>query len=205
MSAKIQQERKAVNIRTRWLGWSGREGHAEQRQREGRIGVDQMETREPVEGIRQLLSGITDLYNRLVLVVGPAGSGKTAAVRGVAAEDKRPLVNLGVELSRRLLDLTERQRIIQLPQLLEGIVSEQNSQLLMLDNTEMLFNPALKQDPLRVLLGLSRSRTIVATWLGQIADGHLLYAAPGHPEFRRYPADGLLVVSLGSPMGSRLG
>jgi hypothetical protein len=162
----------------------------------GRLGVDVMQMGEPVEQIRRLLFGISGLYNRLVLVVGPAGSGKTATARAVAQEGDRFWVSLGIELSRRLLDLTERQRIIQLPQLLEEIVSQQSSGLLILDNTEILFNPALKQDPLRLLLGLSRNRTIVATWLGQVANGHLIYATPDHPEFRRYPAEGLLTVSL---------
>jgi hypothetical protein len=168
---------------------------------EKKLATQSMQTREAVEQIGRLLSGISDLYNRLVLVVGPTGSGKTAAVRTVATERSQPLVNLGAELSRRLLDLTERQRIIQLPQLVEEIVSEQRSELLMLDNTEMLFNVALKQDPLRLLLSISRNRTVVATWLGEIADGHLIYAEPSHPEFRQYPAEGLLAVSLNTKAG----
>jgi len=47
-----------------------------------------------------------------------------------------------------------------------------------LDNTEILFNPILKQDPLRLLQRISRNRTVVATWLGNVTDSHLTYAAP---------------------------
>jgi len=68
------------------------------------------------------------------------------------------------------------------------------SDVVLLDNIEILFEVALKQDPLRLLQSISRNRTIVATWSGSIEDGHLVYAAPYHPEYRRYEVGDLLVV-----------
>jgi hypothetical protein len=155
-----------------------------------------MQTQSAVEQIRQRLSGIDDIYNRLVLLVGPSGSGRTAALRALANAEKAPMLNVGAEISRRLLDLTERQRALQLPKLLEEAVAELPNELTLLDNTEVLFNPVLKQDPLRLLQGLSRGRTIVASWPGHVHGGHLTYAVPEHPEFRRYPSVDLLVVCL---------
>ena len=131
-----------------------------------------------------------------VSFVGPSGSGRTAVLRALADADKVPVLNIGHEISRRLLDLTERQRVLQLPKLLEEAVAGLPDTLSILDNTEILFNPVLKQDPLRLLQGLSRDRTIVASWLGNVDGGHLTYAAPEHPEFRRYPSADLLVVCL---------
>jgi predicted ATPase len=75
-----------------------------------------------VNQIRQRLSGIADDYNRLVLLVGPSGGGRTAALRALANAEKVPVLNVGAEISRRLLDLTERQRLLQLPKLLEEAV-----------------------------------------------------------------------------------
>ena len=100
-----------------------------------------------------------------------------------------------MKLSPLLLDLTERQRILQLPKLLEEIVSNAGGQLVTLDNTEILFTVALQQDPLRLLQGLSRNRTIVASWFGSIDGQDLTHAAPNHPEFRRYPIHDLLIVA----------
>jgi type II secretory pathway predicted ATPase ExeA len=155
-----------------------------------------MQTLNAVNQIRQRLSGIADIYNRLVLLVGPSGSGRTTALRSLADAEKVPVFNVGAEISRLLLDMTERQRILQLPKLLEGTVAALPRDLTLLDNTEILFNPALKQDPLRLLQGLSRDRTIVACWLGNVDGGHLTYAVPEHPEFRQYPSAGLLTVNL---------
>src|SRR5512136_777726 len=63
-----------------------------------------------------------ELYHRLVMLVAPAGAGKTAALQDVHERTAAPLVNVNLELSRRMLDLTERQRALQLPRLLSEIV-----------------------------------------------------------------------------------
>ncbi len=135
------------------------------------------------------------LYHRLVLVVGPEGKGKTSALQEVAKRIDARLVNISLELSRRMLDLTERQRALQVQRLLDQIVAEPESDVILLDNVEILFDVALQQDPLRLLQGLSRSRTVAAAWNGSIENDHLVYAAPHHPEYRRYPVGGFLVAS----------
>jgi hypothetical protein len=134
------------------------------------------------------------LYHRLVLVVAPSGSGKTAALQKVASVQSVPLINVNLELSRRMLDLTTRQRTLQLPQLLDTIVSETGKPLVLLDNLEILFDPSLKQDPLRLLQKLSRMRNIVASWNGTWDNGTLEYASPDHPEYRRYSTRDILIV-----------
>jgi hypothetical protein len=153
-----------------------------------------------LDQIRERLSGVAEIYNRLVLLAGHSGSGRTALIRELADAEGVPVLNVGLEISQRLLELTERQRVLQLPKLLEEAVEAFPSKLTLLDNTEVLFNTALKQDPLRLLQGLSRDRTIVASWLGEI-DGHdLTYAVPEHPEFRRYPSADILIVCIKQKM-----
>jgi ABC-type hemin transport system ATPase subunit len=65
-----------------------------------------------------------------------------------------------------MLDLTERQRALQLPRILAEIVGVSAADVVLLDNVEVLFDVSLKQDPLRLLQGLSRNRTVVAAWSG---------------------------------------
>lgn len=149
-----------------------------------------------VDQLVERMRHIQDAYYRLLLIVGPSGSGKTAALRELAAQLRAPLLNLNLELSRLLLDLTGRQRLLQLPQVLRDAVGEE-APVVLLDNTEILFDVSLQQDPLRMLQGLSRTRTVVASWNGRVEGGHLFYATPGHPEYRRYPAHELVVVGPG--------
>ena len=138
------------------------------------------------------------LYHRLVLVVGGAGAGKTAALRDAADRTDAPLVNVNLELSLRLIDLTERQRALRVRPLLDRIIAERGSGVVLLDNLEMLFDATLRQHPLRLLQELSRNRVVAAAWNGSIEGGHVRHAAPGHPEHRRYPLDGVLAVDIGA-------
>lgn len=136
-----------------------------------------------------------ELYHRLVLVVAPSGSGKTSALKEVRQSLGAPLINVNLEISRRMLELTTRQRALQASRLLEDILRQNRSDVVLLDNIEILFEKSLEQDPLRLLQGLSRNRTIVATWNGEIGDNYLIYAAPDHPEYRRYSCQDLQVVT----------
>lgn len=139
------------------------------------------------------------LYHRLVLVVGPTGAGKTAALREAGARAGAPVVNVNLELSRRLLELAGRRRALRVRPLLEGVVAERRSGVVLLDNIELLFDAALAQNPLALLRSLARGRAIAAAWSGRLADGRLEYAEPGHPEHRRYPADGVAALRAEAP------
>jgi len=145
--------------------------------------------------ILQKIGEARELYHRLILMVAPAGSGKTSALQEVSTSTSAPLINVNLEMSRQMLDLTERQRVLQAPRLLGEIIGKVKGELVLLDNIELLFDVNLKQDPLRLLQGLSRNKTVVAAWNGSIWDDYLTYAVPDHPEYRRYPVRDFLVVS----------
>lgn len=142
------------------------------------------------------------LLHRLLLVVAPSGTGKTTAILEVEQRTGFPYLNVNLELSRRLLALTERQRALNVARIMDDIVAQYGSTVILLDNIELLFDRSLQQDPLRLLEELARNRTVVAAWDGFIDDGHLVYATPDHPEYRRYPAAGLLIVSLKAKSGA---
>jgi len=105
------------------------------------------------------------------------------------------LLNVNLEISRRLLDLTEKQRALRISTLLEECVDETGGDTVLLDNAEILFDVALKQDPLRLLEKISRNKTIVVAWNGSIENGNLVYATQDHPEYHRYPVRDSIIVS----------
>ena len=154
----------------------------------------------PSEEILRKIEQAGDLYHRLVLVVAPSGSGKTSALQEAQRRTGAPLLNVNLELSRRLLDLTQTQRALRVPQLLADIVGQAGGQIVLLDNIEILFEASLRQDPLRLLQGISRNLSVVAAWNGSAANGYLIYAAPGHPEYRRCLAKDLLLVVMGDAL-----
>lgn len=145
--------------------------------------------------IMQSINQAAELYHRLIILVAPAGAGKTAALQEVHKQANAPLLNVNLELSRRMLELTERQRALQLPRLLSEIVNVPGADVILLDNIELLFDVSLKQDPLRLLQGMSRNKTIVAAWNGFVENKQLIYATGGHPEYKRYPVRDFLMVN----------
>lgn len=149
-----------------------------------------------VAELHQHIVAARELYHRLVLVVGPPGSGKTRALQEASTATFAPLLNVNLELSLRMLELSETQRVLQASRLLSDIVAQTDSDVVLLDNIEILFDVRLEQDSLRLIKGLSRYRTILAAWDGAVVDGHLVHATPDHREYRRYPVDGFLVVDM---------
>ena len=153
--------------------------------------------------ISQAVASAPQLYHRLVLVVGPALSGKTVALRHLHDKHSWPLLNMNLLLSERLLDLTARRRALRVARIVDDIVDEQDADPVILDNIEMLFHPDLKQDPLRLLQSLSRKRTVVATWRGDLQGSSLTYASPDHPEYRRFEDPEALIVQASSNLPAR--
>lgn len=156
---------------------------------------------EPVlSKILQRIEQATGLYNRLVILQGPAGSKKTATLRAVHEITSASLINVNLELSEKMLELTNQDRMLELPLLLENVVRKNimdcsRSDLILLDNIELLFDVHIKHDPVRLLKDLSRNRIVVATWSGLMDSEYLIYAAPENPEYRRYSVKDLLIVS----------
>ncbi|MBT4816492.1 MAG: BREX-3 system P-loop-containing protein BrxF, partial [Lentisphaerae bacterium] len=136
---------------------------------------------------------VDGIYNRLVLLVAPSGLGKTQALREFCEASGAPLVNVNLELSLRMLEMTTRQRTLRLPVLFSEVLREHDGDVIGLDNLEIVFDRGLQQDPLRLLQSASRNRTLVATWNGQVSGGKLTYADIGHPEYRSYELDGVQV------------
>jgi hypothetical protein len=144
--------------------------------------------------IMRLIPQAMHMYHRLVLVVAPLRAGKTAALRDVAQQTGYNYVNVNLELSRCMLELTQRQRQLQVSRLLRDITRAAHDQAVLLDNLEILFDVSLKLDPLRYLQDVARDRTVVAAWNGAVTAGHLTYATPDHPEYRRYALEDLVIV-----------
>ena len=149
---------------------------------------------EPIhDKIKRSLEAAEGLYHRLVLLVGETGSGKTGVLQHVADEFGTSVINVNLLLSSELLELTAKQRSLRLPGILDQIADKAQSPVV-LDNLEILFDKDIKQDPLRLLQGISRNRAVVASWNGISTGGRLFYAETGHPEYRSYdPVDALIV------------
>lgn len=141
---------------------------------------------EPIkEKLKQSLQAAEGLYHRLVLLVEETGSGKTAILQDIAIDFDTSVININLAISTELLELTDRQRSLRLSEILTKIIEQANTPAI-LDNIEILFDHGLQQDPLRLLKGISRNHTVLASWNGKISGDNLVYAEAGHPKYQSY-------------------
>jgi len=124
-------------------------------------------------------------YTKLVLVTSVARENDVALLRGLVSEHAWARVNVGHALSQALLDVTRRQRPTRAPELLGDIVLAARASVLLLEHIEVLFEPTLALDPLRVLALVARDTTLVVLWPGSAIGDTLTYAEPAHPEYQR--------------------
>lgn len=152
---------------------------------------------EAAKQITQAIHQAQSQYFRLVVLAGAPGSGKTALLHSMAQKFGCPLVNVNLELSKKLLELTRAQRSRQVDRLFKELIVAESGDVVLLDNLEILFDTALEVETLRLLQASSRNRTLVASWNGSFRDGTLTYAEPGHPEFIQYKGTEAVVVTIG--------
>ena len=135
-------------------------------------------------------------YNQLILTISSYDSKATDFLLDLSKKNQYPYINVNLTLSQALLDYSTKERISKVIPVLEELVSEKEAEAILLDNIEILFEPSLKQDPLRCLEHLSRNQTIVANWPGIYSNGTLAYSELGHPEYKFYSAVDTLIVNL---------
>ncbi|MBR8836036.1 MAG: BREX-3 system P-loop-containing protein BrxF [Stigonema ocellatum SAG 48.90 = DSM 106950] len=137
---------------------------------------------------------VAQLYYRLIIV--PCDRTQKINFQQIAEFSNNRYINVNLELSRGLLELTQRQRPLKAEELLRKIIGNSDHRVNLLEHLEILFDTSLKLDPLQCLQKLARNCTIVARWDGKIENNNLIYAELGHPEYRRYPVKDFFIVNI---------
>ena len=159
---------------------------------------DSTESDAPLNQLEEAIQQASNQYFRLVILAGLPGSGKTATLQSIGHRLGCQVVNVNLELSKRMLELTRTQRSRQVERLLKEVIAAAPGDVVLLDNLEILFDTELEVEPLRLLQVSSRNRTVVATWSGTYVGGTLTYAEPGHPEFVQFKKVDAVVIPVGN-------
>ncbi|MCB1744754.1 MAG: BREX-3 system P-loop-containing protein BrxF [Gammaproteobacteria bacterium] len=150
-----------------------------------------------IRQVRDAIAAAGERYTRLVLLVGDHGAGKTALARRLAEETSTRTLNLGAELSLRLLDVSARQRPAAAADAAADLMRTASpDSVSIVDNIELLFLPELRLDPLKLLQDAARNRVLVATWPGAGDHVRLQFGRLTHPEGRSYDSPDALLVAV---------
>lgn len=142
------------------------------------------------ENIRDALAILPNEYHKLILVLAQLDD-KAEVVEKISNKYAYDVLNVNLRLSEKLISVPISERWIYVDEYFKKLLNDYKTDVIVLNNIEMLFEPHLKVDPLRLLKSVSRYRKIIAIWTGDYTDGVLTYAEPSHPEYRRYKNDDL--------------
>ena len=157
--------------------------------REGMIVISE----ETLARLDRLVNEIESLNCKLVLVIGPSSAGKSELLAELAKRHQTSVLNVGAALGRALLSIPESRRHLQAPDLLRELSNNAaSSELIVLDDIELLFDRTLQLNPLDLLKRLAHGQRVVAVWPGELQENRLSYAWMGHPEHRDYGAEGVV-------------
>lgn len=135
---------------------------------------------------------------RIVLVTGGSAQERSEILTYLGEHDGFSYLNVGIELSGRLLDVPLRRRGVRARTHFRELVDKAEEQsavgVVGLDHIEVLFTPDLELDVFGLLRGESVNRTLVVSWCGRVENGRAVYAEPSHPEHCTEPVDEPLVV-----------
>jgi len=123
--------------------------------------------------------------HQLILIVGPTGSGKSAMLKDACSYNFTS-INLGLELSRKLMNRSKARRVLDAEEIAISIIDNKNPARLALDNTEVLFEHPIQLNPLTFLKKVSQQRLTIATWNGSSESHKLCYGKSGFPTYQEF-------------------
>ncbi len=109
-------------------------------------------------------------------------------------EQNLPYLNMNVILSEKLLHTEANRRPYRAEEYVKDILLNDEFDTVCIDYYELLFEPSLKLNPFELFKSISRNKTLLIAWRGNIKDGYFIHALPGHPEYLKVPITDVVLI-----------
>lgn len=125
-------------------------------------------------------------YYPCLLLVHPEIIQLDVTCRQILGQYSWPSLSVGTVVSQALLLVSSKQRSRQAKQALTDAVRMHAPGPLLCTDVDLLFEPSLTLDPLRLFREISRQTTLVLLWPGAFAGSILAYATHLHAHYRTW-------------------
>jgi hypothetical protein len=140
--------------------------------------------REAIQTLGQFLAHRP--YQAAFLLVHPHISRLQTMIEELSQQYDWPLLLVGKTMSQALYRLAPDQRPRQAARLLSESLHQYTPGPLLCQDIDLLFEPTLHLDPLRLLLAAGRQTTLIIAWPGTSDRNTLAYAVPEHAHYRAW-------------------
>ncbi|MDU2066094.1 MAG: BREX-3 system P-loop-containing protein BrxF [Sporomusaceae bacterium] len=113
--------------------------------------------------------------NKLVLIVGKAGAGKSKILRELGDTRGFRYLDCRYLVTDELIDLVPKARQEQAAGIMDEVLRGFSVETFLLDGIELLFKPVLCLEPLAILRQLSRKYSLIVAWPGEYSNGQLIF------------------------------
>lgn len=144
--------------------------------------------------LESLVADVSHRHCKLILLTGESLDARVEVIEAMTQQPGMHSINLGSALGRALADLPLQHRSLQAGAALRELCEQcPLGQALTLTRSEILFDAALQLNVLDLLKRQALRRCVITAWPGALHGGRLKYADLGHPEYRDYAVDGVVI------------
>ncbi len=151
---------------------------------------------EQVEELLGCVGAVKGKKQRLVVVTGNPGSGKSKVLREAATKKKWDYVDCRTLVSEEIIELLPAMRSAKAPGIMSDLLEQYDSEVILLDRVQTFFTPVLQLDPLALLRSLSEKYTLVVAWPGYFENGNLCFLRMGQSEPLKFDASDITIWSV---------
>ncbi len=136
-----------------------------------------------VEKLNEIIDDVKVQRSQFIILCG-SYSEKEKLIKQKNNKHSIKRINISLELSKKLKEIPRPKRSTRVHKCLTKILHKFNYDVLWIERMQLPFHPELEFDPIQFFQNVSRNKTIILSWDGEYKNNKLIYAKPGHQEYR---------------------
>ena len=129
--------------------------------------------------LTETIQKLNEKENKLLLIIGEPGSGKSKMIREYSQETGIPIIDLDKIFASTASD--------QLMNEMKNFLATYHQKVLLLDNKKILYAKNSQIDLMAFLKEISKDIPVIATWNGKIEDGQVYHIRKESGDHLIYP------------------